>query len=85
MTKLHRVEVIQTDDAHLYMTVDGQAYRIRWTDCSSRLVNATPSQRRRLEVAPSGYGIHWPEIDEDLAIEPLLKRAEALAVSEIVN
>jgi hypothetical protein len=31
-------------------------------------------------VSSSGYGIHWPEIDEDLAITPLLRRAEALAL-----
>jgi hypothetical protein len=31
-----------------------------------------------MEVSPSGYGLHWPLIDEDLAITPLLKKAEAL-------
>jgi len=38
------------------------------------------AQRKRIDVAPSGYGIHWPELDEDLAITPLLKRAEALVM-----
>jgi hypothetical protein len=42
---------------------------------------ASQSQRQLFEVSPSGYGIHWPEIDEDLAITPLLKRAE-LRVAE---
>lgn len=33
-----------------------------------------------LEVSPSGYGIHWPELDEDLAVTPLLRHAEVLAL-----
>ena len=28
------------------------------------------------ELSPSGYGIHWPLIDEDLAVGPLLRTAE---------
>ena len=29
-----------------------------------RLVNATPQQRSRWELAGGGHGIHWPDIDE---------------------
>jgi hypothetical protein len=78
MNKVHIVQSVQPEDDALYLTVDGQAYRIRWEDCSPRLATALQPQRRRLEVSPSGYGIHWPEIDEDLAITPLLKRAKRL-------
>ncbi|OYZ50723.1 MAG: hypothetical protein B7Y15_08625 [Bacteroidetes bacterium 24-39-8] len=24
-------------------------------------------------ISPSGYGIHWPLIDEDLAVDAILK------------
>jgi hypothetical protein len=41
-----------------------------------RLLRATPIQRQCFEVSPDGYGIHWPVIDEDLAITPLLEQAE---------
>lgn len=78
MKKIHNVHSTQMDDTYLYLTVDGQSYRIRWADCSPRLVKATPAQRSRFEVSPSGYGIHWPEVDEDLAITPLLQCAELL-------
>ncbi len=37
-----------------------------------RLANATPEQRNHWELAGAGYGIHWPEIDEDLSTEGLL-------------
>ncbi|MBN1891067.1 MAG: DUF2442 domain-containing protein [Thermoflexales bacterium] len=74
---------MDVDNTFLYLTVDGKAYRIRWEECSSRLVKAMLSQRQCFEVSPSGYGIHWPEI-EDLAITPLLQRSELLT-SKIVN
>jgi len=28
------------------------------------------------EVSPSGYGIHWPELDEDLSIDGMIKAAK---------
>jgi len=37
-----------------------------------RLRDATPAQREAWRVAGGGYGIHWPEIDEDLSVEGLL-------------
>jgi hypothetical protein len=37
-----------------------------------RLANATQEQRNHWEVAGAGYGIHWPDIDEDLSTEGLL-------------
>jgi hypothetical protein len=42
-----------------------------------RLANATPAQRNRWEVAGGGWGIHWPDIDEDLSTEGLLRGAPA--------
>lgn len=44
-----------------------------------RLANATPEQRARREVAGGGYGIYWPEIDEDLSTEGMLRGAPAPA------
>lgn len=37
-----------------------------------RLSRATPAQRRNWELIGRGYGVHWPEIDEDLSAEGLL-------------
>jgi hypothetical protein len=39
---------------------------------SQRLGRATGGQRETSEVSPSGYGIHWPEIDEDLPVDGLI-------------
>jgi len=38
-----------------------------------RLFNATPEQRATWEICGGGYGLHWPELDEDLSTEGLLK------------
>ena len=40
-----------------------------------RLERATPKQRKNWRIAGGGFGIHWPEIDEDLNVEGLLKGA----------
>jgi hypothetical protein len=42
-----------------------------------RLMRATPEQRANWRISGSGYGIHWPEIDEDLSSEGLLRRIPA--------
>ncbi len=42
-----------------------------------RLLHATPEQRSNWTTAGAGYGIHWPDIDEDLSTEGLLRGAPA--------
>jgi hypothetical protein len=44
-----------------------------------RLLHATPVQRAGWQRAGGGYGIHWPEIDEDLSTEGLLRGVPAAA------
>ncbi len=44
-----------------------------------RLANAKPEQLARWEIAGAGYGIHWPELDEDLSTEGMLCGAPAAA------
>jgi hypothetical protein len=46
-----------------------------------RLLDATAAQRNNWKIAGGGYGIHWPEIDEDLSTEGLLRGAPAPRVS----
>lgn len=38
-----------------------------------RLLNASPAERANWEISGGGYGIHWPDIDEDLSAEGLLR------------
>lgn len=42
-----------------------------------RLFDATVDERQNWRVAGAGFGIHWPDIDEDLSTEGLLRGAPA--------
>jgi len=42
-----------------------------------RLLHATKKQRKNWRVSAGGYGIHWPDVDEDLSTEGLLRGAPA--------
>jgi hypothetical protein len=42
-----------------------------------RLLRATPTQRKNWQIAGGGFGIHWPDVDEDLSSEGLLRGAPA--------
>ena len=42
-----------------------------------KLLEATAEQRLNWKLSGVGYGIHWPDIDEDLSTEGLLRGAPA--------
>ena len=42
-----------------------------------RLLHASPEARGNWQTSAGGYGIHWPDIDEDLSTEGLLRGAHA--------
>ena len=72
-----RVRDVLVDDDRLTVDLmDGRsiAVPLAWFP---RLFNATSEQRRNWEVAGAGYGIHWPDLDEDLSVEGLLRGARA--------
>ena len=65
-----------TDDSVVFELADGRTISapLAWYP---RLLNATPAQRANCQIAGAGYGVHWPEIDEDLSTEGLLRGAPA--------
>ena len=69
-------DVRVSDDALSVDLMDGRTITVplAWYP---RLMNATPKQLQCWEVSGAGYGIHWPEIDEDLTSEGLLRGAPA--------
>jgi len=68
-------KAIETTPEALIVITESGPVSIRWEDCSSRLAHASPLERSRAELSPSGHGIHWPLIDEDLAVGPLVQNA----------
>lgn len=72
-----RVADVRCDDATLTVDlIDGRTISVplAWYP---RLLHATPEQRAMWESCAGGYGIHWPQLDEDLSTEGLLRGAPA--------
>ena len=63
---------IVTSTTHLVIVDRNGQFEIPWEKCSPKLAAAGVLERTRAELSPSGYGIHWPLLDEDLAIAPLI-------------
>jgi len=65
-----------TEDALSVDLMDGRTITVPllWYP---RLFGATDAQRRNWQVSAAGYGIHWPDVDEDLSTEGLLRGAPA--------
>lgn len=65
-----------TDEAIVAHLVDGRIVSVPlgW---SWRLLDATPEQRAHWEIIGDGQGAHWPDVDEDISIEGMLKGVPA--------
>ena len=66
------VEVDVSEDELMVVLADGRRLSVplAWFP---RLLNATAKQRSNFELLGGGIGIHWPEIDEDLSVDGLLR------------
>lgn len=66
------VDVRATDDALHVVLADGRELSapLEWFP---RLRDATAEQRMNWRLIGGGQGIHWPELDEDIAVETLLR------------
>ncbi len=71
-------DVHVTDDALCVDLADGRTITVPLT-WFPRLFHATAKQRNNWKVSAAGFGIHWPDIDEDLSSEGLLRGAPAAA------
>jgi len=69
-------DVSFSEDALTVSLMDGRAISVPliWY---LRLFEASPAERSNWEICGGGYGIHWPDIDEDLSTEGLLRGAPA--------
>jgi hypothetical protein len=69
----HIIQDISFDKYHLLLVIDGNEIKIPLAKVSKKLEVATDIERQFYKISPSGYGIHWPLIDEDLSVNALLK------------
>lgn len=67
-----RIQDVQvTEDEIIDHLADGRVISVplAW---SWRLSEATPAQRARFRLIGKGYGVHWPDVDEDISAEGML-------------
>ena len=72
MKKFHDISDLKFEDGFLVITIDGEPKRFQLKEVSPVLENASEEERNNFEISPSGYGIHWPLLDEDISIDGLL-------------
>src|SRR2546421_3182430 len=65
------LNVLVTDDTLSVDLEDGRTVSvpIGWYP---RLATGTDSERSNFEISGAGYGVHWPDLDEDIGVEGLL-------------
>ena len=65
------VSVTVTDDTLSADLEDGRTISVPlgWYP---RLANGIPAERANFQISGAGYGVHWPDLDEDIGVEGLL-------------
>lgn len=72
MDKYHEIGEINFTNTTLSIYIDGKMYEVDLLEHSKKLAHATELEKNTFEISPSGYGIHWPLLDEDLSIDGIL-------------
>ena len=73
MIATHKIEKIRFNQDFIILNIDGNELTIPLDKLSDRLKSATEIERAMYRISPSGHGIHWPLIDEDLSIDGILR------------
>ena len=73
MIAAHKIVAIRFSKDYIILNIDGNELTIPLDKLSARLTSATDVEREMYKISPSGYGIHWPLIDEDLSIDGILR------------
>jgi len=72
MDKAHDIRNASVAGHMLILTVDGIQHQVDVCKQSKRLASVSQNERANFIVSSSGYGIHWPDVDEDLSIDALI-------------
>ena len=72
MDKIHDITEVVISNGVLKIKVDGKTIRHPLKKISQRLAQASDIELNMFTISPSGYGIHWPLIDEDISINGLM-------------
>lgn len=73
MVITHNIEAVTFEQDLICLLIDGKLVKLPISKVSKKLETASDIQRNLFTISPSGYGIHWPLIDEDLSVDSLLR------------
>ena len=73
MIATHHISEISFGQNSISLSIDGKTIELSLDKVSKKLKDATDLQRKLYKVSPSGYGIHWPLIDEDFSVDAILR------------
>ncbi len=59
-------------DCSLLMSVNSKNYKNDLNELSVKLLHASSQERNAYSISNSGYGIHWPLIDEDISVHAIV-------------
>jgi hypothetical protein len=76
MIATHNIEKVSFEANFMILQIDGKVFRLSLDKLSPKLFKANKIERELYKISPSGYGIHWPLIDEDISIEAILKNRD---------
>jgi hypothetical protein len=67
-----RIVRVEVNEKHLVTHLEDGRILLVPLDWYPRLAHGTPSEWARYELSGRGYGVHWPDLDEDISVEGLL-------------
>lgn len=70
---MQKITAVQFDGDLIIIQSGQQSYKWKISDISQKLSLASADSRNNFKISSSGYGIHWPIIDEDISLSGLLK------------
>lgn len=73
MIATHNIEAVYFELDLLCLKIDGNLIKLPLKNISNKLALANDMERNFFKISPSGYGIHWPLLDEDLSVDFMLK------------
>ena len=75
MKKAYNSLELRFEKNSMILIADNQTIQLKLKDISEKLSKATAQELNDFKISPSGYGIHWRLLDEDLSVNGLLKLA----------
>lgn len=71
----HHIETVIFYGNVIRVMIDGHLFEYPIDKISTKLALATEIERSYFKISPTGYGIHWPLIDEDISVDAFINQS----------